>query len=403
MTADGTTRQAATPPMGWNSWNEFHLDIDEAVIRDNADALVASGLADAGYEYVVVDGGWRSPERDSRGNMRVNDRFPGGIKAVAEHVHSLGLKLGLHQAVGERDCAGRTPGTQSAPDKCWRDKARRDLDLFLSWGVDLLKFDLCRYQFPEGATQPERDALARAAYVAMGEAIAESGHPVVYSVSEYGRHRPWSWADEAGANMWRTTRDLRNRWRTADTPGFSTIGVVDVLELHEPVVQHSRPGSWADPDMLVVGVRSAPMEGEAPLTFAQNRAHLSLWAILAAPLMISHDLRTADPDVHSLVANREVLAVDQDPLGVPGRRVRQVGDTDVWVRPLAGGDAAVVVFNRGDREAAAEWRTEDVGMVAGVLRDLWTGREEPARGRISTVVGPQDAAMYRLTPHVEGQ
>jgi len=388
--------------MGWNSWNQYQADIDEILICETADALVASGLADAGYRYLVIDGGWREPERDSRGDMQVNSRFPGGIKAVADHVHGLGLKLGLHQAVGMRDCAGRTPGTQSAPGRSWRDKARRDLDLFCSWGVDLLKFDLCKYQFPPDCSGEDRDAAAREAYLAMGQAIAESAHPVLYSVSEYGRHQPWTWVHEAGADMWRTTGDLRVRWKGPDPAHFHKLGVLDVLDQHERLVHHTRPGCWADPDMLVAGVTTAHVMGEAPLTATQNRAHVSLWAILAAPLMLAHDLRTSDPQTIALLSNPDVIAVDQDPLGIPGHRVRRDGQAEVWARPLSGGDAAVVIFNRGDTQTTVSWTLRDAGLfdqagTSTTMRDLWSGQTAPVHGSTSTTVAPHDAAMYRLS------
>lgn len=391
---------ATTPPLGWNSWNQFHKRIDQQLIIDSAEAMVRDGLRDAGYEYVVIDGGWRAPERNSRGDMVVADTFPDGIKAVADHVHGLGMKLGLHQAVGFRDCSGGTPGTQSAPGDTMVDKARRDVELFAGWGIDLLKFDLCAFRFPDEADRAARVALVEDAYRAAGQAIDEVERPILYSLSEYGRFESHRWGESAGGQMWRTTGDLRLRWQGPVPLHFHRLGVLDVLDQHERSAPYARPGFWSDPDMLMVGVTHVSAAGEAVLTPAESRAHLGLWAILAAPLMAGHDVRDTSADVLAMLTNPEMLAIDQDPLGVQGRRVRADGAVEVWAKPLSGGQAAILLVNRGAEPIEATATAAEVGLPPGSayrLTDVWTGAVSRCEGDFTATVAPHDVQFWRAT------
>lgn len=379
-----TAGSAARPPMGWNSWNAFRKEIDEDIVKAMADTLVESGMRDAGYEYLVVDGGWRHPARDADGNMQVDrEKFPNGMSALADYVHDRGLKFGLHQAVGRLDCAGETPGTQSAPGG-----EAQDIGLFAEWGIDFLKYDLCRYEYPRSTTSDRE--VTRRAFERMGQAIAAVDRDILYSVSEYGRYRPWQWAADAGADMWRTTPDIDDSWDR----------LMFVLDRQDHLAQYAGPGGWNDPDMLVVADPGSDGPHVGGLSLTECRAHMSLWSILAAPLFAGNDLRTMSDDVRDLLCNEAVIAVNQDPAGIPGRRVRGAWQ-EIWSKPLANGDVAAVLLNRRDSETAITTTAAELGMPAAPtyhVDDLWTGDSWTTDGRIDEAVPSHGAVMLRLSP-----
>jgi alpha-galactosidase len=371
---------AATPPMGWNSWTAFKKDIDADRIRDQADALVETGLADAGYEYVVVDGGWRAEERGPDGEMRADpESFPEGIAPVAEYVHERGLRFGLHQSVGMLDCAGETPGTQSAPGGELQDAER-----FAKWGVDLLKYDMCggdRFEYPEGNVS--RRAVARRAYDRMGDALATQDRDILFAACEAGAYNTWEWAAAAGAHTWRTARDIADDWGA----------ILTVVDRQAHLAEYAGPGGFNDPDMLQVG--------NGGLALGAYRAQVSLWSLLAAPLFVGSDLRTLSDAELGLLTNDAVLSVDQDPAGVQGRRVRSHPNYGVWSRPLADGDFAAVVLNRGDERRQITTSAAELGMPGTeeyAVRDLWEGEQRTTDGRIRVRVPSRDAVMVRVTP-----
>jgi alpha-galactosidase len=359
---------AMVPPMGWNSWNHFGCDISEATIRKEADAMVSSGMRDAGYQYVVVDDCWHG-ERDAEGNIHADPhRFPSGIRALAEYVHSRGLKFGIYSDAGDRTCQGK-PGS--------RGHEFQDALRYAAWGVDYLKY--------------AESLEVRAAYERMGDALRAIGRPIVFSICEWGTHKPWLWAASVGGNLWRTTGDIYDGWVGTERDNN---GVLNILDLQSGLEGFAGPGHWNDPDMLEVG-----NGGMSP---DQYRAHFSLWAILAAPLMAGNDLSTMNAETRRILTNREVIAVDQDRLGVQGRRVVRNGDTEIWVKPLEGGSQAVVLLNRG--AAAATFRLEWSALgfppyVPLSLHDLWSGRTLRPRTAVVTLdVPPTAAIMLRAVP-----
>lgn len=353
---------ALTPPMGWNSWNRFACEIDEQLIRETADAMVSSGMKDAGYVYVNIDDCWMAPERDAQGNLAADPkRFPSGIKALADYVHSKGLKLGIYSSAGTKTCQGYPASL---------DHEEQDAKTFAAWGIDYLKYDNC---YNEG-----RDALER--YTKMRKALDAAGRPIVYSICEWGRNRPWLWAPEIG-NLWRTTGDIRNSWES----------VMDILDQQVGLSKYARPGAWNDPDMLQVG--------NGGMTTSEDRAHFSLWCILAAPLLAGNDLRSMTVDTRDILTNREAIAVNQDPAGIQGYKVRDEGDHEVWVKPLANGDYAVALLNRGERRVFIAIRAEEIGMAAApryTVRDLWAYRDDTTGGRIAARVPPHGVALFRI-------
>jgi alpha-galactosidase len=356
---------ALTPPMGWNSWNTFHCDVDEELIRGIADAMVSSGMKDAGYEYVVIDDCWQV-DRDADGNILPDpERFPSGMKALADYVHSKGLKFGLYSDAGTATCQGR-PGS--------RGYEFQDARQYAAWGVDYLKYDWCNT-----GTQN-----VQSSYSIMRDALETAGRPIVFSICEWGRHEPWKWAKDVG-NLWRTTGDITDCW---DCMGRYVRGVMQILDQQVDLWSHAGPGHWNDPDMLEVG--------NPGLTLSESRAHFSLWSILAAPLMAGNDLRSMSPDVVEILTNREVIAVNQDQRGVQGHRFRDYGDTEVWRKPLVDDAMAFVLLNRSETEKEIRIRVDPNAKV----RDLWKGVDVSGfeDGWFSTQVPPHDVVMVKVTP-----
>jgi alpha-galactosidase len=368
---------ARTPPMGWNSWNKFGCNVSEDLIRQMADAMVSSGMKDAGYQYVVIDDCWQS-DRDGSGNIVADPaHFPSGIKALADYVHTRGLKFGLYSDAGTKTCAGR-PGS--------RGYEFQDARQYAAWGVDYLKYDWCNT-----STQD-----APSSYELMRAALDASGRAIVFSLCEWGKSKPWLWAGGVG-NLWRTTGDIKDRWQGKEEwkPGdCCNYGMLDILDQQAGLERYAGPGHWNDPDMLEVG--------NGGMSVTEYRAHFSLWAILAAPLIAGNDLRELKPEIREILTHKEVIAVDQDPLGNQGRRVRKKGNSEVWSKPLQDGSRAVVLFNRGTTNAEISVAWEDLGYPAHLavkVRDLWQAKDIViGKGTLSATVLPHSIVMLKVTP-----
>ena len=363
---------ALTPPMGWNSWNKFGCDVSEKLIRETADALVATGLKEAGYQYLVIDDCWQV-KRDEKGRIVPDpDRFASGMKALADYVHAKGLKFGLYSDAGTGTCQKR-PGS----------KGHEELDArtYAEWGVDYLKYDWCN---AEG--QDTRDSYGR-----MSRALRGSGRAIVFSICEWGSTRPWLWAQGVG-HLWRSTGDIQDCWDCGKSWGG--MGVVHIIDLLADLHPYAGPGHWNDPDMLEVG--------NGGLTPAESRAHFSFWCLFAAPLMAGNDLRNMSKETLEILTNREAIAVDQDALGMQGRKVRDNGPQEVWMKPLADGSRAVILFNRGTEAGPITVGWEDVGLAPGgkaAVRDLWKKADLGSfSGRFEAKVEPHDVVMVRVTP-----
>ncbi len=343
---------ARTPPMGWNSWNALRLDINEDLVKQVADVMVEKGLKDAGYEYLVIDDGWQVARADDGTIVVDAKKFPSGIKALADYVHSKGLKFGLYSDAGATTCGG-FPGSLG--------HEYQDARTYASWGVDYLKYDWC-----DSGNQSAPDS-----YALMRDALKQAGRPIVLSICEWGTSKPWLWARDVG-HLWRTTFDIRPCWdcgKQTHSKGMlieNFIGFTKILDLQVGLESYAGPGHWNDPDMLEVG------NGE--LTYEENKAHFSLWSILAAPLMLGNDVRDMTPEVYGILTNAEVIAVNQDPLGRQGRKVRDDGDLEVWSKELADGSRAVLLFNRSDGEAEIAFSWPEIGLpeyLSLKVRDLW--------------------------------
>ncbi|GIG41650.1 glycoside hydrolase family 27 protein [Cellulomonas phragmiteti] len=378
---------APLPPLGWNSWNTFYCNINEQMIRQSADAMVSSGMAAAGYQYVVVDDCWMQDTRDAAGNLRANtSRFPSGMKALGDYIHSKGLKFGIYHAPREKTCDqyfGNRPGTSS------NGYETRDAQLFASWGVDYVKHDWCD---PRGTVQ-EQAAL----FKKFGDALKATGRPIVYSINPNSAHTntaPTYSGWGAFADMWRTSEDLKDAWSTGCPPSdhWCFVGITEALDIIEPMREWTRPGQYNDPDMLMVGVRNT-------LTPTENRAHMSMWAMLSAPLIAGNDMRNMSADVRAVLTNREVLAIDQDPLVRQADRVRDDGDAEVWVKPLADGSAAVALLNRGNSARTISATLAEAGLPTrtSTFRDLWTGASGQTADRLTANVPAHGVVLYRVT------
>jgi alpha-galactosidase len=357
--------------MGWNSWNHFGCNVNEGLIREMADAMVSSGMRDAGYLYLNIDDCWHG-ERDANGYIQPDpQRFPNGMKTLADYVHARGLKLGIYSDAGSKTCAGR-PGSKGYE--------QQDAERYAAWGIDYLKYDWC---YTEGQT-------TREAYSLMRDKLAATGHPIVFSLCEWGSTQPWTWGAEVG-NLWRTTGDIIDCW---DCPSdWGGMGVVHILDQNASLAAFAGPGHWNDPDMLEVG--------NGGLTETESRAHFSLWCILAAPLIAGNDLRTMPDSIREILTNREVIAVDQDPAGIQGARVRDDGEGEVWSKPLGrGGQAkAVALLNRGATPATITVRWEEIGLAPGeaTVRDLWDHADRGTfRGTYSAEVPPHGVVLVRI-------
>jgi len=356
---------AATPPMGWNSWNRFGTKVDEALVRETAEAIVATGMREAGYRYVVIDDGWEAGERDAHGDLVADPaKFPHGIRAVADHVHALDLRFGIYTDAGTNTCQG-LPASLGYE---FRD-ARR----FAEWGVDYVKVDWCH----------TNGLGPRALYAKWALAIAAAERPIVLSICEWGRSRPWEWAPSVG-HLWRTCWDIQDTWAS----------LTGVLDRQAGLYSYAGPSHWNDPDMLEVG--------NGGMTDVEYRTHFSLWAILAAPLIAGNDLRTMTPAIHDILTNKEVIAVDQDALGREGERVTNNGDAEVWAKQLKDGSRAVVLLNRGSAEQEISVNWTDLGYPASFnasVRDLWEHKDlGKFSGRFSARVLSHGVAMISVKP-----
>jgi len=383
--AQSVENLAKTPPMGWNSWNVFQTNINEPLLKSMVDAYITSGMKDAGYIYFVLDDGWMGMERDANGQLIADPKkFPNGMKEFADYVHSKGLQFGIYNCAGTKTCAGY-PGT--------RGHEYEDARLYASWGVDYLKFDWC---YADGEN-------AKEAYKTMSLALKASGRPIVFSLCEWGSNRPWLWAKDDG-QLWRTTGDIGPSFeKNINKGGWSALSVLNILDRQDSIRQYAGPGHWNDPDMLEVG---------NGMTVNEDRAHFSIWCMLAAPLMSGNNLHSMSAQTKSILTNKDVIAIDQDPLGVECFKYAMSSDSlETLVRPLINGDLAVCFVNRMDKPQTIDfdWSAHainDAISKTGVdftkstykLHDLWSKKDiGTTKKPFKQAIAPHDVVMLRLS------
>jgi alpha-galactosidase len=367
---------ALTPPMGWNSWNFFAEKVTDQDIRNAADQMVATGMKDAGYVYINIDDTWEG-DRDADGLLHSNSKFP-DMKALADYVHSKGLKLGIYSSPGPKTCAGFAASL---------DHEVQDAQMYASWGIDYLKYDLCSFREAVMRVQAPDDKAAQmklmiAAYKKMDDALKATGRPIVYSLCQYGWDAVWEWGPSVGANLWRTTGDIQANWNSVYT----------ILNEQAGLAKYAGPGHWNDPDMLEVG--------NGRLTLAENRTHFSMWAMLAAPLLAGNDLPNMKPEVKAILTNPDVIAIDQDRLGREGTHAYSDGEVDVWTRHLEGGALAIAVLNAGSERYSTHPFHLDLARLGlhGPLKakNLWTGEEVTLTDEMPLEIPTHDILLVRI-------
>ncbi len=377
-----------TPAMGWNTWNTFGCQIDEAVIRQTADALVSSGMRDAGYQYVIVDDCWFDPQRDAQGNIHGDPgRFPSGMKALGDYIHGKGLKFGIYEVPAATTCAQRGGAYPGQTGSLGHEE--QDARTFASWGVDYLKYDWCS---PDGTLD---DQIA--GFTKMRDALLSTGRPIVYSINANSYHYPkngatYDWGTIA--NQWRTTEDIKGAWDLQHVNDYP-MGVINIVDINAPLYRQAGPGHFNDPDMLEVGVYN--VEGHPGLSDVEARAHFGLWALMSAPLIAGNDVRNMSDANRAILTNREVLAIDQDPLGKQAIPVGTFDDIEVFVKPMIDG-FAVGLLNRADQPAGLGKKLADLGVHGSArdeLRDVWSGRALSADAPLGAGIPPHGLLLLR--------
>jgi len=365
--------QALTPPMGWNDWNAYGCNVSEQLVEQTALAMHNDGLQAAGYQYVNIDDCWMSSSRDASGNLVANpSKFPDGIAAVASYVHSLGLKLGIYEDAGTATCAGY-PGSYG--------HEQQDATLFASWGVDYLKEDWCNIPFSSFSGQSHQQ-VAQTLYTRMKNALAATGRPIVFSMCNGwdSSVQPWTWAGPV-ANLWRTSTDIQPNFSSMLNNFHTTVGLASF----------AGPGAWNDPDMLEIG---------NGMSTTEDQSEFSLWAEMAAPLIEGSNLVSASSTTLSMLANKAVIAVDQDPLGKQGTEVSSAGGLDVLAKPLASGDVSVALFDETGSAATISTSAAAIGKSGSssyTLTNLWTGAASTTTSAISASVPAHGTVMLRVS------
>ncbi len=374
---------AQTPPMGWNSWNKFACNVSDQMLRDIADAMVSSGMKDAGYEYIVVDDCWHG-ERDSLGFIHENkDHFPSGIKATIDYIHSKGLKFGIYSCAGAETCAGK-PGS--------RGHEYQDALTYAKWGVDYLKYDWCNTE----------NINAIGAYTTMRDALYAAKRPIIFSLCEWGDNKPWEWGAEVG-HLWRTTGDIYDCFDCEEDHGtWSSWGVMKILDMQDGLREFAGPGHWNDPDMMEVG--------NGGMTTNEDRAHFSMWCMLASPLIAGNDLTNMSAETLEILTNKEAIAVNQDSLGIQGFKYADKDSLETWFKPLSNGNWAVCFLNRSSKAKDIEfdWKTKvydefakrdlNAAETSYEILDIWTNKKLGKTKKVlKTEVPSHDVVMLKLT------
>lgn len=377
---------AMTPPMGWNSWNTFATNIDEKLVKETADIMVTSGMAAAGYNYIVLDDGWMTKERDASGDLVPDPvKFPNGMKAVIDYVHSKGLKFGLYNCAGTQTCAGY-PGT--------RGYEYQDARFYAKLGIDFLKYDWCN---TKGITAPE-------AYTTMSNALKTAGRPIVFSLCEWGDNQPWEWGKPVG-NLWRISGDIYPCFdcEFKHPENWSSWGFMKIVEMRKDIRKYSGPDHWNDFDMMEVGNE---------MNDTEDKSHFAMWCMMASPLVAGNDFRKMSKETLAILTNKELIAVDQDKLGIQGFKYSAEDGLEVWIKPLSDGNWAVTFLNRSEvaKKINFDWKKHiikdadfgyeaDFSKTAFKLKDLWKNKEiGNTKKNFVSDLAPHDVITLRLIP-----
>lgn len=383
-------QRVLTPPMGYMTWNNFGLNINEANIKKTVDLMVASGLRDAGYNYLFIDDGWQGGRDNTNRMIPDPKKFPSGMKALADYIHARGMKVGIYSDAAPLTCGGLT-GSLNFEEL--------DAKTFAEWDMDYLKYDYC------GAPADWQTAIKR--YETMSDALNKSGRNIVLSICEWGDREPWYWGKKAGGNLWRTTADIRDKWISTEKPKKTTdlhrtgAGIMDIVEINAELAQYAAPGAYNDPDMLLAGLygKNGPAGelGGKGCTDTEYQSQMSLWCLMSAPLMISLDLDHMNAATKRILMNRDIIAVNQDPLGKQAVRMVKNEVWQVFVKPLSGGAFAVGFLNTSETTQRAAFDLSKFGIYGqSTMKNLWTGRSERFKSKINITAQPHETVVYRV-------
>ena len=380
-----TGQLAPLPPMGWNTWNTFQTNINEDILKGVVDTYISSGMRDAGYQYLVLDDGWMAMERDASGSLVADPvKFPHGMKAFADYVHSKGLKFGIYNCAGSKTCAGY-PGT--------RGHEYEDARLYASWGVDFLKYDWCH---TDSLYAPE-------AYKTMSAALRATGRPIVFSICEWGDHKPWLWARGVG-ELYRTTGDISASFQVRKPIGdWTPQSVTSIIDLQEAIRRYNGPNHWNDPDMLEVG---------NGMSVNEDRAHFSIWCMFAAPLSAGNDLRKMSAETGAILTNREMIAIDQDPRGIAAFKILLPDSVELFVKPLDNNELALCFFNRTSQPRKINLNWPDLVLsdsfsgtdvhfdkTVFTVHEIWSGKNAgDTKTKFNQQLPSHDVIVLRLKP-----
>ncbi len=382
--------QVTHPPMGFMTWNYYGDDINEKDLREVADALVSTGLRDVGFNYLFIDDGWQGG-RDNKNRMIADPKkFPSGIKALADYVHSKGLKIGIYSDAAPLTCAGYTASLGFE---------ELDAKTFADWGMDYLKYDYCH------APSDWKTAIER--YEKMGNALKKSGRNIVFGICEWGDREPWHWANKAGGTLWRTTADVRDKWQSLEKPKGKTdlhrtgAGIIDILNINADLAKYAKPGAYNDPDMLLAGLygKKGPSGdlGGIGATDTEYQSQMSLWCMMGAPLMISLDIKNMNAATRKILLNKEIIEINQDSKTVQAERIFRNDTWQVFVKPLTNGDVAVAILNTSDRSQPANFLLADLGLYGkSRAKDVWSGKMVNFNKKLNTKVESHETKVYRF-------
>lgn len=393
LLSQNQSQLAPTPPMGFMTWNYFGLDIHENDIKTLADAMVETGLRDLGYNYIYIDDGWQGG-RDNKNNIIADPaKFPSGMKSLVDYVHTKGMKIGIYSDAAPLTCGGYTASLNFE---------EQDAKTFAAWGFDYLKYDYC------GAPADWQTAISR--YERMAKALQNSGRDIAFGICEWGDRSPWLWARKAGGHLWRTTADVRDKWKSHAPAGSAPhelhgygAGILDILEINAGLDKYAGPNGWNDPDMLVVGLygkKGAPSTdlGGTGCTDTEYQSQMSLWCLMAAPLMITCDVRNMNEATKRILTNKDIIAIDQDPLGIQAERKLKTDLLQIFVKPLSNGDVALGILNTSDQEQTTEVNPETLGIFnKRKAKDLWSGQTMKTGKRIKVKMAAHETKVFRLS------
>ncbi len=393
LLSQNQSQLAPTPPMGFMTWNYFGLDIHENDIKTLADAMVETGLRDLGYNYIFIDDGWQGG-RDNKNNIIADPaKFPSGMKSLVDYVHTKGMKIGIYSDAAPLTCGGYTASLNFE---------EQDAKTFAAWGFDYLKYDYC------GAPADWQTAISR--YERMAKALQNSGRDIAFGICEWGDRSPWLWARKAGGHLWRTTADVRDKWKSHAPAGSAPhelhgygAGILDILEINAGLDKYAGPNGWNDPDMLVVGLygkKGAPSTdlGGTGCTDTEYQSQMSLWCLMAAPLMITCDVRNMNEATKRILTNKDIIAIDQDPLGIQAERKLKTDLLQIFVKPLSNGDVALGILNTSDQEQTTEVNPETLGIFnKRKAKDLWSGQTMKTGKRIKVKMAAHETKVFRLS------